>query len=27
MVRATIDRFLTVGVSMSRIRFDAFTDF
>jgi len=25
MVRATIDRFLTVGVSMSRIRFDAFT--
>jgi NAD(P)H-flavin reductase/hemoglobin-like flavoprotein len=26
MVRATIDRFLTMGVSMSRIRFDAFTD-
>jgi len=24
MVRATIDRFLTMGVSMSRIRFDAF---
>ncbi len=26
MVRATIDRFLTMGVSMSRIRFDAFGD-
>jgi NAD(P)H-flavin reductase/hemoglobin-like flavoprotein len=26
MVRSTIDRFLTMGVSMSRIRFDAFGD-